>query len=213
MYLEAAQAGFQYQTHTVGDAAIEQVLSLHADVAQQVPLDRLRWLVLHLFLPSSEHLATMRRLGLQTSIQNVPELQGSAMDAYWGEARAQRAVPLRSILDAGIVSGGGCDAPAAPASALGCMQWMVMRECLDGKVRGSDQAITPEEALRMYTIDSARTQFRENEMGSLEPGKFADLVVLDGDPLTIQSSQIGSISVLGTLLNGRAVYDPNSLFA
>jgi predicted amidohydrolase YtcJ len=213
MYLEAAQAGFQYQTHTVGDAAIEQVLAVHADVAQQVPLDRLRWQVLHLFLPSAEHLATMRRLGLQTSIQNVPELQGSAMDAYWGEARAQRAVPLRSILDAGIMSGGGCDAPAAPSSALGCMQWLVTRECLDGKVRGSDQAITPDEALRMYTIDSARTQFRENEIGSIEPGKFADLVVLDGDPLTVQPSRIGSITVLGTLLSGRAVYNPNSLFA
>jgi predicted amidohydrolase YtcJ len=93
------------------------------------------------------------------------------------------------------------------------MQWLVTRECLDGKVRGPDQAITPEETLRMYTIDSARTQFRENEIGSLEPGKFADLVVLDGDPLTVQPSRIGSITVLGTLLSGRVVYNPNSLFA
>jgi predicted amidohydrolase YtcJ len=212
MYLEAAQAGFQYQTHTVGDAAIEQVLALHAEVARQVPLDRLRWLVLHLFLPSAENLATMRALGLQTSIQNVPALQGSAMDAYWGDERAQLAVPLRNILDAGIVSGAGCDAPAAPQSALASMQWMVTRECLDGKVRGGDQAITAEEALRMYTIDSARTQFRENEIGSLEPGKFADLAVLDGDPLTILPSKIGSINVVGTLLGGRAVYDSASLF-
>jgi predicted amidohydrolase YtcJ len=213
MYLEAAQAGFQYQTHTVGDAAIERVLALHEEVAQQVPLDRLRWQVLHLFLPSAENLATMRRHGLQTSIQNVPALQGSAMDAYWGQDRAQRAVPVRSILDAGIVSGAGCDAPAAPESALGCMQWMVTRACLDGKVRGGDQAITAAEALRMYTIDSARTQFWENEIGSLEAGKFADLVVLDGDPLSIQPSRIGSVNVLGTLLGGRAVYDSNSIFA
>ena len=212
MYLEAAQAGFQYQTHTVGDAAIEQVLALHEDVAQQVPLEPLRWQVLHLFLPSAENLATMRRLGLQTSIQNVPALQGSAMDAYWGEERAQRAVPLRSILDAGIVTGGGCDAPAAPQSALASMQWMVTRQCLDGKVRGSDQAITAEEALRMFTIDSARTQFREDEIGSLEPGKFADLAVLDGDPLTVEPARIGSINVLATLLGGRAVYDYASLF-
>jgi predicted amidohydrolase YtcJ len=212
MYLEAAQAGFQYQTHTVGDAAIEQVLALHSDIAQQVPLDSLRWLVLHLFLPSAENLATMRQLGLQTSIQNVPALQGSAMDAYWGEERAQSAVPLRDILNAGIVTGGGCDAPAAPQSALAAMQWMVTRQCLDGKVRGSDQAITAAEALRMYTIDSARTQFREQDIGSLEPGKFADVAVLDGDPLTVQSSQIGSIKVLATLLGGRAVYDAGSLF-
>jgi predicted amidohydrolase YtcJ len=212
MYLEAARAGFQYQTHTVGDAAIDQVLALHEEVAQQVPLDRLRWQVLHLFLPSADNLATMRRLGLQTSIQNVPALQGSAMDAYWGEERAQRAVPLRSILDAGIVSGGGCDAPAAPQSALGSIQWMVTRQCLDGKVRGADQAIDAEEALRMYTIDSARTQFWENEIGSLEPGKFADLAVLDGDPLTIEPTNIGSINVLATLLGGRAVYDYASLF-
>jgi predicted amidohydrolase YtcJ len=212
MYLEAARAGFQYQTHTVGDAAIEQVLALHEDVAQQVPLAPLRWQVLHLFLPSAENLATMRRLGLQTSIQNVPALQGSAMDAYWGEDRAQRAVPLRSILDAGIVTGGGCDAPAAPQSALASMQWMVTRQCLDGKVRGSDQAITAGEALRMFTIDSARTQFRENEIGSLEPGKFADLAVLDVDPLTVEPARIGGINVLATLLGGRAVYDYASLF-
>jgi predicted amidohydrolase YtcJ len=94
MYLEAAQTGFQYQTHTVGDAAIEQVLGLHVDVARQVALNPLRWQVLHLFLPSVENLATMRQLGLQTSIQKVPALQGSAMDVYWGEERAHRAVPL-----------------------------------------------------------------------------------------------------------------------
>jgi predicted amidohydrolase YtcJ len=213
MYLEAARAGFQYQTHTVGDAAIEEVLALHADVAQQVPLESLRWQVLHLFLPSADNLATMTRLGLQTSIQNVPALQGSAMDAYWGEERANRAVPTRSILDAGIVSGAGCDAPAAPESALASVQWLVTRECLDGKVRGADQAITAEEALRMYTLDSARTQFWENEIGSLEPGKLADLVVLDGDPLTVDPSHIGSINVLATLLGGRAVYDSSSMFA
>jgi predicted amidohydrolase YtcJ len=213
MYLEAARAGYQYHTHTVGDAAIEQVLALHAEVAQQVPLDRLRWQVLHLFLPSAENLATMTRLGLQTSLQNVPALQGSAMDAYWGEERANRAVPIRSILDAGIMSGAGCDAPAAPESALASIQWMVTRECLDGKVRGADQAITAEEALRMYTIDSARTQFWENQIGSLEPGKLADLVVLDGDPLTVDPSHLGSIHVLATLLGGRAVYDSGSMFA
>jgi predicted amidohydrolase YtcJ len=92
------------------------------------------------------------------------------------------------------------------------MQWMVTRQCLDGKVRGRDQAITAEEALRMFTIDSARTQFREDEIGSLEPGKFADLAVLDGDPLTVEPARIGSISVLATLLGGRAVYDYASLF-
>ncbi|HEY2594116.1 MAG TPA: amidohydrolase family protein [Chloroflexota bacterium] len=129
MYLEAAQAGFQYQTHTVGDAAIEQVLALHADVAQQVPVGSLRWQVLHLFLPSADNLATMTRPGLQTSLQNVPALQGSAIDAYWGDELANRAVPVRSILDAGIVSGAGCDAPAAPESALASMQWLVTREC------------------------------------------------------------------------------------
>jgi predicted amidohydrolase YtcJ len=134
------------------------------------------------------------------------------MDAYWGEERAQRAVPLRSILDAGIVTGGGCDAPAAPQNALASMQWMVTRQCLDGKVRGSDQAITAEEALRMYTIDSARTQFRESEIGSLEPGKFADLAVLGGDPLAVAPAKIGGINVLATLLGGRAVYDHDSLF-
>jgi predicted amidohydrolase YtcJ len=213
MYLEAAQAGFQFQTHTVGDATIEQVLAVHADVAGQVPLDRLRWLVLHLFLPTTEHLATMQRLGLQTSIQDVPALQGSAMDAYWGQDRAQYAVPLRSILDAGIVSGGGCDAPAGPQDALGSMQWMVTRECLDGIVRGGGQAISAEEALRMYTIDGARTQFREGDVGSLEPGKLADLVVLDADPLTSPPSHITDIKVLATLLGGRAVYDAGSIFA
>jgi predicted amidohydrolase YtcJ len=212
MYLESARAGFQYQTHTVGDAAIEEVLELHAEVAQQVPLDALRWQVLHLFLPSADNLSTMKQLGLQTSIQNVPLLQGSAMDAYWGEERANRAVPLRSILDSGIVTGGGCDAPAAPESALASMQWMVTRQCLDGKVRGIDQAITPAEALRMYTIDGARTQFLENEIGSLEPGKLADLVVLDGDPLLLEPSQISSIKVLATLLGGRTVYDSGSMF-
>jgi predicted amidohydrolase YtcJ len=94
--------------------------------------------------------------------------------------------------------------PPSPPWSLG---WMVTRETLRGDVLGPEQGITPREALHLYTLGSARTQFAERILGTIEPGKLADLVVLNADPLTVQPHSIKDIQVDMTIVDGRIVHE------
>lgn len=207
MYLRAARHGFQVQTHGVGDATIDFLVELLARVDAQVPLSPLRWALMHLFLPTAEALAGMRRMGILGTVQDHALLLGFNQVRWWGQERGARAIPIREILDAGIVTGGGTDAPVAPPSPTWSMDWMVTRETLRGEVLGPEQAITPSEALELYTKGSARTQFAEQVVGTVEPGKLADLAVLDGDPIAVPPRSIRDITAEMTIVDGRIVHD------
>jgi predicted amidohydrolase YtcJ len=117
------------------------------------------------------------------------------------------AIPIRQILDAGLVAGGGSDAPVAPPSPLLSLGWMVTRETLRGDVLGPEQGITPREALHLYTLGSAHTQFAEGVLGTIEAGKLADLVVLDRNPFTVEPRSIRDIQVEMTIVDGRIVHE------
>jgi predicted amidohydrolase YtcJ len=82
----------------------------------------------------------------------------------------------------------------------------VTRKGADGKVFGPDEAIGREQAIRLYTLDAARLAWDENKKGSVEPGKFADLIVLDRDLLTVPADQILETKVDLTVLGGKIVY-------
>ncbi|MGW4489538.1 amidohydrolase [Amycolatopsis sp. NPDC004368] len=207
MYRRAARHGFQVQTHVVGDAAMDFIVDVLATVHRDTSLERLRWVLMHLFLPSGPNLAHMRKMGLIASVQDHPVLLGANQVKWWGPERGSRAVPIRDILDAGLVAGGGTDAPVVPPSPLWSLGWMVTRRTLRGDVLGPEQAITAREALHLYTLGSARTQFAEHTLGTLEPGKLADLVVLDADPLTVGPEAIKDLSVKMTVVSGRVVHE------
>lgn len=207
MYLHAARHGFQVQTHVVGDAATDVILGLLERVDSEVALERLRWTLMHLFLPGQDALRTMRRLGLLGTVQDHAVLLGANQVRWWGRQRGARAIPIRDILDAGIRAGGGTDAPVAPTSPMWSMDWMATRRTLRGDVLGPEQAITPREALELYTTGSATTQFAEHTLGTLRPGMLADLVVLDADPLSVPPRSIGEITAELTIMDGRIVHD------
>ncbi len=126
----------------------------------------------------------MNDMEILATVQDHPVLLGSNMVDFWGTERAAYTTPIRTLLDEGIRSGGGSDAPVLPPDPFTSMWWMVTRDTLTAGVLGPDQAITREEALQLYTIDSAYTQFAEEEKGSTEVGKLASLVVLSDDILT-----------------------------
>lgn len=207
MYLRAARHGFQVQTHVVGDATVDFLIDVLERVDAEIPLAPLRWTLMHLFLPSGRALATMHRVGILGTVQDHPVLLGHNQVRWWGQDRGARAIPIREILDAGIVAGGGTDAPVVPASPFSSMGWMVTRETLNGDVLGPEQGITPREALDLYTTGSARTQFAENVVGSVKPGMLADLAVLDADPLSAEPRSISEISAVLTMINGRIVHE------
>jgi predicted amidohydrolase YtcJ len=108
--------------------------------------------------------------------------------------------PLKTLLNAGIKVSGGSDCPMEPLSALLGMQEAVLRKDF------SEQCLSFEEALRMYSTDAAFSSGEEEIKGSIEVGKLADLTVLSNDPLTVPTDEIKDIPVEMTVIDGKVVY-------
>jgi predicted amidohydrolase YtcJ len=124
----------------------------------------------------------------------------------WGPKRAAWTTPLRTYLDQGLVVSLGTDASVVPYPPLWVFYHFVTRNTISGGVLGPDQKITRQEALKAQTINNAYTTFEEKTKGSIEPGKFADLVVLDEDIMTTPEKSIESMKVLMTMVGGKIVY-------
>ncbi len=208
MLLEAAGNKLQVQVHVVGDAALDRLMPLVGKVSEAASLGELRWVVVHAFLPTDDALKRIKDLGLYITVQDHPVGLGHNMIRYWGRERAARAIPIRRILDEGIPVGGGTDAPVVDYSPFVSMWWMVTRRTLPNeRLLGPDQSISREEALRVYTMGSARVKFMEDRIGSLEPGKLADLVVLSEDILSVPVDRIRHITSVFTMVDGKVVHD------
>ena len=112
----------------------------------------------------------------------------------------------RSFIDHEIPIGGASDHPAGLVEPLLALRCMVTRKTRGGKILGSDQKISAEEALRIYTLGSAYATFEEDIKGSIQTGKLADMVVLSEDPTRIDSEYIHEIVVEKTIVGGNVVY-------
>jgi predicted amidohydrolase YtcJ len=133
------------------------------------------------------------------------------MPAVVGEKRAGYEWPTRTALDAGIRLTSSSDAPVTYPNWRKGIQAAVLREgMVSGKVSGSEQCITVEEAIRTYTINGAWQDHMEEVKGSIEVGKFADLCVIGEDILTVDAHNIGQIPVLMTIVGGKIVFDKTS---
>lgn len=201
------RAGLQIQTHAVGDHTIDLITRLYGQVDRELGAIRpLRWTVMHIFLPTQAALAEMARLGVMATAQNHPVLLGHNQRRWWGDERAAYSIPIRRIMDAGVHVGGGTDAPVVPGDPFQSMWWMTTRGTLAGYRLGPEHAITPREALTLYTRNNAVLLGAESELGSIEVGKRADLVVLSQDILAVEAERIRDTRALLTMLEGRIVH-------
>lgn len=204
----AGRNKLQMQVHVVGDAALDRLLDAITKVSGEVSPSELRWVVVHAFLPSARAIERIKKLGLYVTMQDQPVSLGHNMLRYWGEERAARAIPIRSMLAAHIPVGGGTDAPVVDPNPFISMWWMTTRGTLPkGDVLGIDQGISREDALRIYTMGSARIERMEDRIGSLEPGKLADLVVVSEDLLTVPPERIRQLHSVFTMVGGKVVYE------
>ena len=201
-----AEGGLQAQTHGVGDEAIDVIIRCYADVAEDRSIADLRWTLMHVFLPSDEAIETMRRIGVLATVQDHPVLLGHNKRRWWGDSRAHAAIPIRKLIDSGLLVGGGTDGPVVPIDPFLSMWWMVTRGTLMGYTLGEDQAISAEEALELYTINNARIMGVEHERGSIEPGKLADLAILSQDILEVEPDDIRNTRALLTMVGGKIVH-------
>ena len=127
------------------------------------------------------------------------------MSSY-GAERLEMMLPHRSWLDAGIPIAGSSDYPCGPWNPLMGIQSCVTRKSRAGEGIGLDQRITPEEAIRVYTMGGAYASFEEKTKGSIEVGKLADFAFLSEDPTTVDHDRIGGISIAATMVGGKLVY-------
>lgn len=220
---QAHTAGFQIAIHAMADAGLDLVLNAYEDALQGESNSVYRHRVEHLALVRDDQLDRMARLGLIASIpltwfDSHPWYTWDVRH-YFGLERADLVARWRDILAAGIPSIGGTDYPwfYGDGSATTTVSRAVTRIGEPGQPPADwmlDQRITVEQALRLLTIDAAYGTFQEDVKGSIAVGKFADLVVLSANPLTVPPDEIKDIEVLLTMVNGRVEYcAPISFFS
>ena len=210
MFRLAASRGWQFQVHVVGDATTDHVLGLWETVAREYPIANLRWTLMHVMLARPQALDRIKALGIQVTLQDQSVRLANNMIRYWGPERAGWCTPVRAVLDRGIPAGAGTDAPVAHWNPFVALWWMVTRRVeVRGQITaplGPDQAVSRQQALRLYTTGSAAVDFMEDRAGSLEAGKLADLVVLSDDYLTVPEDRIRDLRSTLTMVDGRIVH-------
>ena len=201
--------GWRYSLHAVGDAGVDRLLDAYEAAGKERPITGRRFAVLRGSLIQRDQLKRMKRLGVVLHIQNMFMWdKGPAVERNLGAAMAQRAMPARMAIDIlGIDNvSQGSDFPTNTLSPWVNLHLAVTRLDQTGKAYGADQAIGREEALRIYTVSGAHMSFEEATKGSLEPGKLADMVVLDRDYMTVPVEQIKDIKAMKTIVGGKVVF-------
>ena len=201
------EQGWRVATHAVGDAAIDLVLSAYEKANAEQSIVGRRWSIEHAFIGRPDHLPRMKALGLAISAQNHLYLAGPSLVKYWGAARAGITTPVKMYLDAGLPVSSGTDAPVVPYPPLWTIYHFVTRDTITGGVLGPGQRVSREQAIRMATINNAWLMMEEQDKGSIEPGKLADLIVLNEDPLTCPEPRLRDAQVMMTIVGGKTVFE------
>jgi predicted amidohydrolase YtcJ len=198
--------GWRVFTHAVGDAAIDEVLTGYEAANAETSIVGRRWGIEHAFIGRRDHLPRMKALGLFLSLQDHLYLAGPSLVKYWGRERAFLTTPVKMYLDAGLPVSGGTDSSVVPYSPLWVIYHFVTRDTISGGPMGVDQKISREDALRMVTRNHWYLTFEENTKGIIASGRFADMVVLPEDIMTIPAKRIEQMRVMMTMVGGKVVY-------
>ena len=203
---EAHAANWQLGIHAIGDAAIELTIDELAAALDESPRSNHRHYLNHFtVMPSGEAMDKMAAYDIAITQQpNFTYTLDGRYSEYLDGDRLQHNNPLRTPMDHGVHVAISSD--ILPIGPMVGIYAAVTRKGMSGNVYGADEALTVMEALRGYTLYGAYLTFEEDEKGSLEPGKLADMIVLDQDILTIDPDHIMDIRVEQTWLGGKLVY-------
>jgi len=207
LFDEAYRNGWQVLTHTNGDAAIDQFIrTIRPAHDRYGPGDRRHTLIHGQFI-RQDQLDSLKALSVLPSLFPMHTFYwGDWYDEIIGPELAQRISPMRSALDRGMTATSHSDAPVVLPNLLRVMDATVNRTSRSGKVMGPDERLNPLEALKAITLWGAYQHFEEDQKGSIEVGKLADLVILSDNPLTVDPEGIGKIQVLETIKEGVMVF-------
>jgi predicted amidohydrolase YtcJ len=201
-----AKRGLFVNSHVEMEAAIDAFLDQYEAVNKIHPIKGLRWTFSHLDQVTEAQLQRMKKLGMYAQIHSRPLIQGALMHKAHGD-KAWDMPPFRRVQDSGIPWGLGSDATAVTTSnPFYTLSFAVTGRMVGGR-EVNRQTITREEALIAHTRSNAYFLFQEGNLGSLAPGKYADLLVLDRDYLTVPADEIKDIKPLITMVGGKVVHD------
>jgi predicted amidohydrolase YtcJ len=193
--------------HCNGDAAIDAFLTAY-EYARAGDFSR-PWNVttIHTQFVRRDQLEKFAKYGIRPSFYTLHTYYfADAHEANRGPEQTQYISPMRDAIDLGLHPTNHTDFYVAPLDQLFMMWSAVNRVSRGGGVIGPDQRVTPMEALKAMTIWAAEQYGEQDRRGSLEPGKLADLVILDRNPLEVEPMAIKDVRVLETVKEGRTIY-------
>lgn len=207
---KADEAGLQIAIHAIGDKANHIILDImEKQIADAGPRDR-RWRIEHAQHLKPEDFVRFADLNIIASMQPYHAIDdGRWAETKIGKERAKYTYAFKSFLDTGVLLAFGSDWTVAPLDPISGIYAAVTRRTLDGKNPDGwvpEQKISLEEAIKGYTINGAYTEFAESVKGSVQEGKFADLVVLSQNLFEIPPENIMETEVLATVFNGEIIY-------
>jgi len=211
---ELDKKGIQVYTHAIGDKAIRLALDAYQEAARQNHTRDARHRIEHIENISAADIPRFGELGVIASFQPLHAYPDDDLTKVWlphvGPERARRGWPWRSISRQGGVMAFGSDWPIVTLNPWPGVQNALTRQTTEGDPPGGwlpGERISLEDTIRAYTLGAAFAARREKTTGSLEAGKFADLIILSQDLFMIEPTEIGKTEVLMTMVGGRVVYE------
>jgi len=216
LFEKSLRAGIQAQTHAIGDRANRMVLDLYADVFKSVPVNERkvrepRWRIEHAQVISRADIPRFAKLGVIASMQPSHAISDLFFaPSRLGQGRLAGAYAWKELIKSGATLAAGSDAPVERGEPMIEFYAAVARKSLKGESKEGwhpEQAVSREEALKMFTVWPAFAAFEEKEKGSIETGKLADLTVLSADIMKIPEPEILQTRCVMTVIGGEVVYE------
>lgn len=203
---ELAKHGIPIFIHSTLENTIEQQLAQVEIINKEFPIRHLRWAFKHMEQVTPSQIERMKKMGMGIGVHPRATIMGGIFNRVHGD-RSYHEPPLKTIQDSGIQWGFGTDAfEVNQYRPFTTLWWAVTGKMVGGMVVNREP-ISREDALIAYTRKNAYFIFRENDLGSIQPGKLADMVVLSRDYLTVPADQIKDIRSVMTIVGGKVVFD------
>jgi len=199
---------WQILTHTNGDAAVDQLIRTMKPLKEKYGNEGRRDVIIHGQYIREDQLDQAKNMNMIASLFPLHTFYwGDWHTQLIGDSLVQNISPVKTALKKGLDVTIHTDAPVALPNLMRVLWTAVERTSRSGKIIGPDERITPYEALKAITIWSAYQHFEEDKKGTLENGKLADLVILDKNPLKVNTEEIKDIQVLKTIKEGKIVFE------
>jgi predicted amidohydrolase YtcJ len=211
----AVQRGWRVATHAIGDRAVRTVLDVYERIITNNPRFPAHTFVLeHAFLVDKVQRARAITLGVHITVQHaLLHALGASLLRLWGPDRTRSIMPVSAWLEEGAELSAGSDYPIGFFEPVRTVWGMVTRQTESIGIQGPKYAIDRETAVRLATVAGAQLSGEQSRLGSLAPGRLADLVAFRADPLTCEINALPELKPVMTIVGGRAVFDPEGIFA